>query len=76
MPPRKAPPAKTPGSSTNTSKKRKLDPNAQKYYAVRAGKKPGIYLTWIECQAQTAGFRGAQCMLTRSLFTGKLLEAS
>lgn len=40
-------------------KKRKLDPSAQKYYAVKAGKQPGIYLTWAECQAQTAGFKGA-----------------
>jgi len=42
-------------------KKRKLDPSAQKYYAVKAGKQPGIYLTWAECQAQTAGFKGAVC---------------
>ncbi|KAJ1338179.1 ribonuclease HI [Microdochium nivale] len=41
------------------SKKRKLDPAAQKYYAVKAGKQPGVYLTWAECQAQTAGFKGA-----------------
>ncbi|KAH7040500.1 uncharacterized protein B0I36DRAFT_344235 [Microdochium trichocladiopsis] len=42
-------------------KKRKLDPSAQKYYAVKAGKQPGVYLTWAECQAQTAGFKGAVC---------------
>ncbi|GAW22084.1 hypothetical protein ANO14919_116190 [Xylariales sp. No.14919] len=48
-----------PPTTTKTSKKRKLDPNAQKYYAVRAGDKPGVYLTWAECQEQTAGFRGA-----------------
>ncbi|CAK7223598.1 hypothetical protein SCUCBS95973_005233 [Sporothrix curviconia] len=42
-------------------RKRKLDDkNAQKYYAVRAGARPGIYLTWHECQAQIAGFKGAQ----------------
>ena len=34
--------------------------NAQKFYAVKAGRKPGIYTTWAECQAQTAGFSGAQ----------------
>ncbi len=61
MPPKKLQSAKSAGSAANTSRKRKMDPNAQKYYAVRAGKKPGIYLTWIECQAQTAGFKGAQC---------------
>ncbi|PMD72094.1 ribonuclease H family protein [Companilactobacillus nuruki] len=32
----------------------------QKYYAVRRGKKPGIYLTWPECKAQVDGFTGAR----------------
>lgn len=36
-----------------------MDANIQKYYAVRAGNRPGVYLTWAECQQQTAGFRGA-----------------
>ncbi|TPX11007.1 uncharacterized protein E0L32_008044 [Thyridium curvatum] len=45
-----------------TMPKRKLgaDKDAQKYYAVRAGFIPGVYLTWPTCQAQIAGFRGAQ----------------
>ncbi|KAI1657431.1 hypothetical protein F4813DRAFT_76193 [Daldinia decipiens] len=43
------------------SRKRKMDADAQKYYAVRAGVNPGVYLTWAECQEQTAGFRGASC---------------
>ncbi len=30
-----------------------------KYYAVKAGKTPGIYKTWNECQKQTKGFSGA-----------------
>ena len=33
---------------------------AQKYYAVRKGKKPGIYRTWPETQRQVSGFSGAQ----------------
>ncbi|KRL93438.1 RNase H [Levilactobacillus hammesii DSM 16381] len=33
---------------------------AQKYYAVRRGRKPGIYRTWAETQAQVTGFSGAQ----------------
>ncbi len=33
---------------------------AKKYYAVRAGKKPGVYLTWEECKAQVEGVKGAQ----------------
>lgn len=30
-----------------------------KYYAVKVGKKPGIYLTWDECKNQVSGFSGA-----------------
>lgn len=30
-----------------------------KYYAVKVGKVPGIYMSWPECQAQTKGFSGA-----------------
>ncbi|WP_125580895.1 ribonuclease H family protein [Levilactobacillus cerevisiae] len=33
---------------------------AQKYYAVRKGKKPGIYRTWPETQKQVSGFSGAE----------------
>lgn len=32
----------------------------QKYYAVRHGRKPGIYATWAECKAQVDGFTGAR----------------
>ncbi|GAB5057273.1 ribonuclease H family protein [Companilactobacillus alimentarius] len=32
----------------------------QKYYAVRHGRKPGIYLTWPECKKQVEGFTGAR----------------
>lgn len=31
-----------------------------KYYVVIAGRKPGIYTTWAECEAQTKGFKGAK----------------
>ena len=30
-----------------------------KFYAVKVGKIPGIYLTWNECSAQVTGFSGA-----------------
>lgn len=33
---------------------------ANKFYAVKQGRTPGIYRTWKECQAQTAGFPCAQ----------------
>ncbi|MGN1206081.1 MAG: viroplasmin family protein [Eubacterium sp.] len=31
----------------------------RKYYAVKKGKVPGIYLTWNDCKAQTDGYSGA-----------------
>ncbi len=31
----------------------------KKFYAVRVGKKPGVYKTWAECQSQTKGVSGA-----------------
>ena len=48
-------------SSLANPKKRKMDAGQQKYYAVRCGVTPGVYLTWAECQANTAGFAGANC---------------
>lgn len=33
--------------------------NVSKYYAVKKGRKPGIYTTWEECSAQVSGFAGA-----------------
>ncbi|GMI20564.1 hypothetical protein TeGR_g13934, partial [Tetraparma gracilis] len=33
---------------------------AGKFYAVRCGHAPGVYLTWPECEAQIRGFRKAQ----------------
>lgn len=33
---------------------------AKKYYAVRVGKVPGIYLTWNDCKAMVDGYAGAK----------------
>ncbi|KAI1842747.1 hypothetical protein JX265_005073 [Neoarthrinium moseri] len=44
----------------STGKKRKADEDVEKFYAVRAGKVPGVYKTWAECQEQISGFKGAQ----------------
>lgn len=33
---------------------------ANKYYAVKKGKTPGIYYSWDECKAQVDGFSGAK----------------
>ncbi len=30
-----------------------------KFYAVKAGREPGIYTSWADCQKQTTGFKGA-----------------
>ena len=32
----------------------------KKYYAVRKGKKTGIFQTWDECKLQVTGFSGAE----------------
>jgi ribonuclease HI len=32
----------------------------QKYYVVWKGRKPGIYTSWAECEAQVKGFTGAE----------------
>lgn len=31
-----------------------------KYYVVRRGYRPGVYLSWTECKVQVDGFRGAE----------------
>ena len=33
---------------------------AKKYYAVRVGKTPGIYMTWDDCKSMVDGFPGAK----------------
>lgn len=33
---------------------------ANKFYTVRKGRKPGVYSTWAECEAQVKGFKGAE----------------
>lgn len=66
-----APNASAAANSTNTMNpapiKRKRRPGEQRYYAVRAGKIPGVYMSWAECQAMTNGFAGANCELFTAL---------
>lgn len=31
-----------------------------KFYTVRNGRKPGVYTSWAECEAQVKGFKGAE----------------
>lgn len=51
----------TGASSSATTHKRKRKPGEARYYAVRAGRIPGVYTTWDECQSMINGFSGAQC---------------
>ncbi|KAJ5145577.1 Ribonuclease H [Penicillium bovifimosum] len=53
----KASPGSKPSPSPTAGTKRKR--NGVKYYAVKAGHKPGIYYGWDECLAQVTGFKGA-----------------
>lgn len=49
-------------ASPTTSKppyKRKRKAGEERFYAVRAGRMPGVYTTWAECQNMINGFQGA-----------------
>lgn len=52
--------------STNP-RKRKLEKDTPKFYGVRAGKKPGVYTSWGDCQENTTGFKGASCKVPLSI---------
>ncbi|KAL5615297.1 hypothetical protein BROUX41_005346 [Berkeleyomyces rouxiae] len=41
------------------TKKRSNNGAQSKFYAVRAGRAPGVYNTWADCQAQIVGYKGA-----------------
>ncbi|QUC17039.1 uncharacterized protein UV8b_01280 [Ustilaginoidea virens] len=47
------------GAAAATAPKKRKTDNGPKFYAVQAGFRPGVYLTYTECSAQTAGFKGA-----------------
>lgn len=57
---KRAAPVSSEAPTTTTPKKRKTE-NLPKYYAVQAGFRPGVYLTYQECANQTTGFKGAVC---------------
>ncbi|MFR7478166.1 MAG: viroplasmin family protein [Acutalibacteraceae bacterium] len=44
---------------------------AKKFYAVRAGRKTGVFLTWDECKKQVMGSRG---LSTKDLPPGPKLK--
>lgn len=50
-----------------------------KFYAVKSGRKPGIYRTWNECEKQVKGFQGARFKSFKTLqdaqnFIGTIVE--
>jgi hypothetical protein len=47
-------------SSSTVPQKRKSS-HQVKFYAVKAGHNPGVYLSWKECEQNISGFRGAAC---------------
>jgi hypothetical protein len=51
----------SPAVSTPTAGTKRKRANEQKIYAVKEGKRPGIYNTWEECLSQVTGHKGASC---------------
>ena len=51
----------SPAAPTPTAGAKRKRGAEQKFYAVRAGKRPGIYNTWEECLSQVSGHKGASC---------------
>ena len=51
----------SPAASVPTAGTKRKRANEQKIYAVREGKRPGIYNTWEECLSQVTGHKGASC---------------
>lgn len=63
--------------SATVPKKRKAGGSAEtKYYGVRAGKVPGVYTQWSQCQEMITGFKGANCMSSPQLSCKLLGEYS
>ncbi|TQS34372.1 hypothetical protein Golomagni_05246 [Golovinomyces magnicellulatus] len=62
-------------SAGSKKRPRSNETRATKFYAVRAGAKPGIYGTWEECQEQIVGFKGACCTSILSTTSLVLIEA-
>ena len=48
---------------------------AKKYYAVRKGRKTGVFATWAECQKQVTGFSGAEFKSFGTMEEAKPLSA-
>jgi ribonuclease HI len=56
------------GTTSSAGSKRKRGTES-KFYSVRIGHKPGIYLNWQECLDQIKGFKGATCGSPTAVYT-------
>jgi hypothetical protein len=53
--------AKSVTSNTSSGKRKRNAGSA--FYAVRVGRTPGVYYSWLDCEAQTKGMRSSECEL-------------
>jgi len=58
-------PANYGSNSSSTVPQKRKGSSQVKFYAVKAGHTPGVYLSWKECEQHISGFRGAVCECSR-----------
>lgn len=59
-------------SNSASLKRKRPGVDGVKYYAVREGRKPGVYATWDECLSQIKGHKGALCESSALLFCSSI----
>lgn len=59
------------GVPESASKKRKAA-TQPKFYAVRAGRNPGVFSDWNQCKESITGFKGASCEWLYPLYLGSI----
>ena len=61
--------------STNPAKSQSTDPikvlSPEKFYAVKVGRRPGIFTSWEEAEVQVSGFSGAKHRLFKTFDDAK-----
>ncbi|KAL9131724.1 MAG: hypothetical protein Q9217_000399 [Psora testacea] len=55
------------GETTATNGTKRKRNSEVRFYAVRAGHRPGVYSTWADCLQQVKGFKKAICMPTNDI---------
>lgn len=61
--------ASSSSATTGPNKKRKMGSGKQKFYAVKIGRKTGVFLTYDECRAQVEGYPRPICKLSTLGYT-------